>query len=250
MPIQNWECPYCGHAQTVTDNKFDDRYSIIRAGDKHDEYFAIGRLAIICSNEECRKLYLHLTLNSRNSRDEVREDPIVTWQLLPNGIAKPQPSYIPQVLISDYNEACLIINNSPKASATLARRCIQGIIRDFFGISKSRLIDEINELRKQVESKQIVEITGEVIEAIDHVREIGNIGAHMEKDVNVIIDVEIDEAQILIELIETLFEDLYVARYKRQERLRKLKAVADNKDAAKKSAASAAAGGSAPPPQP
>lgn len=37
------------------------------------------------------------------------------------------------------------------------------------------------------------------------VREIGNIGAHMEADINVIIDVDPDEAQILIDLVELLF---------------------------------------------
>jgi hypothetical protein len=43
------------------------------------------------------------------------------------------------------------------------------------------------------------------VEAIDIVRNIGNIGAHMEADINVIVDVDPDEAQTLIELIETLF---------------------------------------------
>ncbi|MBB6254098.1 DUF4145 domain-containing protein [Nitrospirillum iridis] len=249
MAIQNWKCPYCGHAQTVTNDRYDDRYSIVDAGSVSDEFFAIGRLAIICSNENCRKLYLFVTLNRRNYGGDITPKPLFVWQLLPNGVAKPQPSYIPSALTSDYNEACLIVGNSPKASATLARRCIQGIIRDFFGISKSRLIDEIEELRCRVRDNKITGITEETVDAIDHVRKIGNIGAHMEKDVNLIIDVDEGEATLLIELIETLFEDLYVARYQRQERLRKLKAAADSKDAAKKAATpGGTTGGSTPSP--
>ena len=66
-------------------------------------------------------------------------------------------------------------------------------------------------------------------DAIDAVRKIGNIGAHMKKDINMIVDVEPEEARLLIELIETLFEDWYVARYEREQRMDKIKAAADAK---------------------
>lgn len=47
----------------------------------------------------------------------------------------------------------------------------------------------------------------------------GNIGAHMEKDVNLVIDIEPGEAQILIDLIEMLFDEWYVEREARAKRL-------------------------------
>ena len=50
-------------------------------------------------------------------------------------------------------------------------------------------------------------VTPESVEAIDHARKIGNIGAHMEKDINLIIDIDPEEAQILIELVENLFDE-------------------------------------------
>ena len=68
---------------------------------------------------------------------------------------------------------------SPKASATLARRALQGMIRDYWKVSKGRLIDEIDAIKEKVDP-----ITWK---AIDAIRRIGNIGAHMEKDINVII---------------------------------------------------------------
>jgi hypothetical protein len=43
---------------------------------------------------------------------------------------------------------------------------------------------------------------------------LGNIGAHMEADVNVIVDVEAGEAKLLIGLIETLVDEWYVARHR------------------------------------
>jgi len=46
------------------------------------------------------------------------------------------------------------------------------MIRDFFEIKKDRLIDEINAIREKTDSL--------TWDAIDSVRKIGNIGAHME----------------------------------------------------------------------
>ena len=66
-------------------------------------------------------------------------------------------------------------------------------------------------------------VTIESVEGIDHVRGIGNIGAHMEADVNVNVSIEPEEAQILIELIEILFDEWYIAQHKREEKFNKVK---------------------------
>lgn len=66
-----------------------------------------------------------------------------------------------------------------------------------------------------------------------HVRSIGNIGAHMEKDINVVVDVDKGEAQALIDLIEMLFKDWYVAKAQREKRLADIKKIAEEKKTAK-----------------
>jgi hypothetical protein len=104
------------------------------------------------------------------------------------------------------------------------------MIRDFCGISKTRLVDELNELRDQVHSgKAPPGVQPDTLAAIEQVREIGNIGAHMEADINVIVDVDPEEAQILIDLVELLFEDWYVARDDRMKHLAKIQAIAEEK---------------------
>jgi len=103
---------------------------------------------------------------------------------------------------------------------------LQGIIRDFWGIKKKRLIDEINELEDKIDS-----ITWD---AINSVRHVGNIGAHMEEDVNLIIDVEPEEAGLLIWLIETLLTDWYIQRHERQQRMTSLVKLAEKKKQEKK----------------
>jgi len=104
------------------------------------------------------------------------------------------------------------------------------MIRDFCGIRKKRLIDEINQLKADVEGgKAPAGVQPDAVEAIDHVRGIGNIGAHMEADINVLVDVDPGEAQALIELVELLFSEWYVARQARVDRLKRLKAIATDK---------------------
>ena len=88
------------------------------------------------------------------------------------------------------------------------------MIRDFWGIAKNRLIDEIDSIKDKVDLNTWL--------AIDAVRSVGNIGAHMEKDINVIVDVEPREAQLLIGLIELLVKDWYIARHQRKERLQEI----------------------------
>jgi hypothetical protein len=55
----------------------------------------------------------------------------------------------------------------------------------------------------------------------------------MEKDINVIVDVDPNEAQVLIELIELLVKDWYVVRHDREQRLESIVQLGKAKDAAK-----------------
>lgn len=200
---------------------------------------ALKKIVIGCSNTECNRATHKVVIGKDKGAGtwDVDEDSIYfESQLFPSGRFKPQPSYIPAPLVEDYIEACQIVELSPKAAATLARRCIQGMIRDFCGISKPTLFQEIGELRNQLNAGTADRaVSPESVEALDHVRKIGNIGAHMEADINLIVSVDPDEARALIELIELLFEEWYVAKRKREERFAKIEMISLAKDAEKKS---------------
>ena len=104
------------------------------------------------------------------------------------------------------------------------------MIRDFCGISKKTLLDEIKELRRQLgENIAPPGVSNESADAIDLVRGVGNIGAHMEKNIDHIVPVEPEEAQLLIELVETLFSEWYVERQRRFDRLENIKALSESK---------------------
>ena len=197
-------------------------------------------LSVACVNPDCKRTTVTFTVapaelysNGQFSRILDGES-LFFRRILPEGFSKPLPEFIPLALREDYAEACLIRDLSPKASATLVRRCLQGMIRNFCGISKARLIDEIDALRKAVNNGSADRsITPDSVEAIDRVRGIGNIGAHMERDIDLIVPVDQDEAQTLIELVELLFEEWYIARNKRQARLARIGSIADAKQALK-----------------
>jgi hypothetical protein len=223
---RNWTCPHCNRPQTLTSGQ--DYSGTLYLSLAETRFGPTGLLAAAkaCANPECRELTLDVELTTGNIIGDygaTRYEPnstVATFRLRPESSAKPQPEYIPPAIRQDYFEACRIRDLSAKASATLARRCLQGMIRDFCSIAKATLFEEIKELKASLERGAAPKgVTHESVEAIDHVRSIGNIGAHMEKDVNLIIDIDPGEAQALVELIEMLFTEWYVARKGRDDRL-------------------------------
>jgi Domain of unknown function (DUF4145) len=235
----NWTCPHCQMPQVVTEKNYFRSSSPIYNPPGQYGPVAFDLTSITCQNVDCAKMTLTLDLDQRQDIPRTGGyellNTVASWRLLPESSAKPQPDYIPAPIVEDYTEACRIRDLSPKASATLARRCLQGMIRDFCGISRARLIDEINDLRTQIdENREPRGVTHESVDAIDAVRQIGNIGAHMEKEVDLIIEIDDDEAQVLLDLIETLFADWYVEREKRKQRFAGTLALAEAKKVEKK----------------
>ena len=236
----NFTCPYCNHITTITDPNRYNTWSRVDIDNKlldyDDEEIGVGFLAIACPNPSCKQItlsarltgatYYNPTVGLGGWRQMSNDDVDKTWQLLPQSNAKPQPNYIPKQIVDDYTEACLIKDLSPKASATLARRCLQGMIRDFHSIKKNTLNEEITELKGKIPNDEW--------NALDALRKIGNIGSHMEKDVNLIIDIKPDEADKLIAFIEYLFKQWYVKRHDDQENLASVQALAGIKTEQKK----------------
>lgn len=78
-------------------------------------------------------------------------------------------------------------------------------------------------------------VTHQEKEVLDSVRKIGNIGAHMEKDINLIVDIDPDEAQQLINLIEYLMDQWYIKRYESNLMLDSIISINNSKQEQRKS---------------
>lgn len=225
-----WQCPFCNHYATIKRDNLTQEAASFHDGNKYGNQ-EVSWTAISCPNPECGEYALHLKIRDYK---RVPGSPTTTlygttrhqWQLVPAAEMKVLPEYLPTAVLADYKEACLIATLSPKASATLSRRCLQGMIRDFWQVKPGRLVDEIKAIEDKVDK--------DAWDAIEAVRNVGNIGAHMEADINVIVDVEPEEAKLLIGLIETLVEEWYVARHDRKSRLGRLVDLAKEKMLARK----------------
>jgi hypothetical protein len=222
----NWTCPHCERGVTITDERSSEHRHTLYI-DNVDGRRSLITSFLVCPNPECERFTLTATLceSAWELGSERLGTPVQRWNLVPDSRAKNFPGYIPKAILDDYREACLIKDLSPKASATLSRRCLQGMIRDFWSIKPGRLVDEIAAIQHKVDPL--------AWDAIEAVRKIGNIGAHMEKDIDVIVEVDPNEADLLIELIETLVREWYINREERRARMGHLVAAA----AAKKPAA-------------
>ncbi len=216
-----YTCPYCGRQQSFSREKLTTN----ECGYLIDWNYAVREIYvnsdmtiyhILCSNGSCNKI----TVVAYNKEQKKQ------WDLIPENVYKQYPDYIPQQIRDDYQEACLIMDKSPKAAATLLRRCLQGMIRDFWGINENKLYDAISGLNGKVPAAQW--------KAIDGLRKLGNIGAHMEKDVDLIIDIEPDEAKKIQCLIELLLDKWYVARHDEEELYSSITETVDDKEEQRK----------------
>ncbi len=231
MKTFNWHCPHCNHKVTITAaiHSSANHYLSIKNAEGS---IGIESVFIVCPNNDCRQPTLIVALRkvAMDALGNVKfaGEPIRSWRLIPQGDARPFPEFVPAAIREDYVEACLIRDLSPKASATLARRALQGILRDYYGVKVKggKLVDEIDSLKETMDA--------DLWEAIHGVRKVGNIGAHMEADINLIVEVDPDEAQLLIELVETMIEDTYVQRDARQRRVKSVKELAEAKTQARK----------------
>jgi hypothetical protein len=221
-----WRCPFCNHNATITkENHSTERHEFYLKNKYGSQVLKTN--VVSCPNPKCAEIEVKASLHNRKivatawTESPAREE----WQLIPSAEMKVFPDYVPKPILVDYQEACLIKTLSPKASATLARRCLQGMIRDFWGVKKGRLVDEIEAIQSQVAPATWA--------AIDAIRKIGNIGAHMEKDINLVIDVEPEEASLLIGLIEMLINDWYIVKHEREQQMAKIIAAAGAKNQAK-----------------
>jgi hypothetical protein len=176
----------------------------IQAGVGHDHIIAVDGehqfwFINACQCPACKKFII--LLERRDTRIQARSE-IQVW---PKGVARSAlPPEIPDAFANDYREACIVLSDSPKASAALSRRCLQHILREKGGTKKRDLFDQIAEV--------IPTLPSHLAEAIDAVRNIGNFAAHPMKSTNSgeILDVETGEAEWNLEVIEGLFDFYFV----------------------------------------
>ncbi len=238
MSNYSWVCSTCGHHTTVTEPNYDfARAELLATATKQGKGIVISGRLFECPNQSCKAQEVKVFVEYANWVDTPSGKLIdhSAGKNGPVGIGKftflpvaPQPlsSSVPRHISEDYSEAHLIKDLSPKASATLARRALQGMVRDFFKLGKLKsLHHELEAIRDRCDP--------ELYQAMMAVKSIGNIGAHPERDVSLMVDVESGEAELLLKLIHLLDQDWYVAREQRALRISQVKALGNKPEQAR-----------------
>jgi len=172
--------------------------------DKEGSWFVVYTLC-----PDCKKLIINLMQGRKGEYDPVESSSVVVKNVMvwPKGSSCPPcPPEVPSDFAEDYTEACLVLPDSPKASAALSRRCLQHILREKAGVKPSSLADEIQEaLDRNLFPSYIAEV-------VDAVRNVGNFATHptKSKQTGEIIDVEPGEAELNLDVIEVLFDFYFV----------------------------------------
>lgn len=211
-------CPHCS-----TSVKFEWEYNgPIKKISDGKGYFLIYDT---CPN--CTESVIYYSLCNYNydtgyaridSNDEGNWDIESEKIIFPNKSKFSFPENIPSKYFDDYEESLKVLSASPKASAALSRRLLQLILRDEYNIKKRTLSDEIEAFIN------LEGIPSHITDAVDAIRNIGNLAAHPTKDKNTgeIINVEPGEAEWLVEVIEALFDFCFVQPKKLEQRREEL----------------------------
>jgi hypothetical protein len=125
----------------------------------------------------------------------------------PKGVSRaPVPPEVPPGIVEDYKEACLVLGDSPKASAALSRRCLQNLLRGAAGAKPGDLSSEIQQV---LDSGKL---PPPIADNIDAIRNIGNFAAHPSKykSTGEVVPVEPEEAEWNLGVLESLFDFYFV----------------------------------------
>lgn len=215
------KCPYCSkeiylEEEDQIDNQYDSNDN--RITDKINGFIIRWGYCPSCDNLIILKTNGFLYKNKEDTKfNEYGPDEF----LFPKSCYRIIANEVPENYRIDFEEASSVLNLSPKASAALSRRLLQKILRWKLNISKSFLSAEIDEFMK------IKDVPSYLIESVDAIRNIGNFAAHPLKDTNTgeIVDVEPGEADWLLDVIEALFDYIFI----QPEKLKQMKDKLNNK---------------------
>jgi len=156
----------------------------------------------------CQKAIIYLVTNRHTTGTGGRQLAPIRNEILvyPKGMTRsPLSTDVPEKFAEDYREACLVLADSPKASAALSRRCLQVVLLD------AAQTKEKHELAKQID-EVLPTLPPYLRSQVDAVRVVGNFAAHpiKSKHTGEIIPVEPGEAELLLDVVEGLFDFYFV----------------------------------------
>ena len=164
---------------------------------------------------ECEKLIIQLQhgLEIGYSRDYWIDNIDEESMIYPRySVGRTLDQYVPPKYAQLFRESEEVNNVSPRASATLSRYLLQMLLHEELHIHKRNLEDEIKELENGSN------IPTKLVTMLQVMRRVANFGAHPKKSTNSneIVEVEAGESAVMLDLLEEVFDYIFV-KPKQQE---------------------------------
>jgi hypothetical protein len=173
---------------------------------------------MVCPNEICKQIIIkiHRILNPR--RGEIFTPGFrfeEQWFAVPR---KPFPRPLDPLVLDpyrrDYLEAALILDDSPRMSAILARKIVADLLESYGQVKRSlklsKMMDEFIESGRH---------PSHVTENLHYLREVADFSAHTQKDeLGNIVEVNLGEAEWTLEVVDTLFDYFIIGPEKDKRR--------------------------------
>lgn len=172
----------------------------------------------ICTCPSCYNDIVYMSEGNPVSLDRIPSHNLEWKAVFPKSTGRdPVPVEVPSNIAKDYEEACSVLEISPKASAALSRRCLQTMLRAN-GYKAKDLYMEIDQLLNESDPKKA--IPESLRDTVDGIRHFGNFSAHPITDMTSlqIIDVEPHEAEWCLDILSEAFEHFYVRPAKSKAR--------------------------------
>jgi hypothetical protein len=197
-------CPHCTIAMSPVRERFGGQmfYKNTEGEDARVE-------AVSCP--QCGGIFLiHTYFETKDGLEPgtatwVDRDTFVLWPRVSS--RKPVPPEVPEQYASLAREAALILQDSPRGSAALSRRCLQQLLRNEAKAPPGSLYSEIEWVLRNGD------LPSRATRSLHSLREIGNMAAHPNTGPGPddYLDVEPGEADWTLDVIDDLFDQFFVS---------------------------------------
>ena len=214
-------CPHCSVAANITWSTATSFTDVVKKPEFEDEYEFNGVEIAYARCPECGGLLVCLRYGESPEGDGAAIRCVRSEErIYPLGSSRPLAAEVPQDYRNEFLEACKVEGVSPKASAALSRRLLQQVLRDELNLKSTNLATQVDQFIA------LPGIPSYLSKAVDAIRNIGNLAAHPIKATNTgeIVDVEPGEAMWLLDVLESLFEFVFVQPVRLDARKKELNA--------------------------
>lgn len=212
--MSTFQCPYCGSNFIIYEGKnfFSSRIPL-DIEDKKSDILHVVIYHYICSNSECKTPIIIFAVVDNQDRTLRR-------YVYPEFKHRDFEPSIPAPLARNFEEAMALAPVNPQTSAKLSHQCIQGMLRDFWGVPPAgTLHEELAQVRDRIDE--------DTLACLESIYCADSIGMRLEQGADTFVDS--GEAELMLRMVEMLGREWYLQRDQKRSRRAEIVALAQGR---------------------